>query len=182
MDDIQPNEKVAAIQTTRRREGSSPRRTRSATRSGRGGLVRVPLDLVAESENPSIVVVAPHQARRISETEHPFGNITLEDRARTDRSIGSYAIRPHDPRVCSDPHALANDRTAAVARCADMRQLSDGAVSSDPALTHPDPPKVADEETRADVSREREPDVVRHPGAAAEEVVDRPAIGSSGQR
>src|SRR5215469_15777595 len=142
--------------------------------SGCGGIAGLFLDRLSESENPAIVVVAHHEARRSPETKHPFWNVALNDRAGTYGCVGTYAMRADDLCMRSDPHSVADDRSPAVRRCADLGQVSDRAICSDPAAAHSNPPEVADVEPGTDVGRQLEPDIVRHPDAAAEQVVDRP--------
>ena len=84
-------------------------------------------------------------------------------------------MRADDLCVRSDPHAVANDRFLAVCCCADTGQAANRAVCSDPAAAYADRPEVPNVETWTDVGRQLESYAVRHPGAAAEQVVDRPA-------
>src|SRR4029077_13783052 len=91
--------------------------------SGRGGVAGLALDLFPESENPPIVIVAYHEARRVPETKHSLGNVALNDGGGTYGCIGTYAMRADDLCMRSDPHSVANDRSPAVRPCADMGRV-----------------------------------------------------------
>src|SRR5580700_3603336 len=148
------------------------------TRGGTSPSASFELDPLARiSEEAAVVVVAHDHTGRIAQTERRARHIVPNCGAGGYGGVATYPIATDYLYVCTEPHAIPDDRSGAVRRGRDVRQPAYRAVCSDPASSHPDGAEVSDIKAWTNVGRQLESDIEDQMDVAAEQVIERPANG-----